>query len=74
MPTSLNLYYGGGVGLGFYNQNVDDTVDLRAVIGTTYAFEDAPMDLFFELAPTLRIVDYTRFFFSGALGFRYFIK
>jgi len=74
MPTSLNLYYGGGVGLGFYDQNVADTVDLRGVIGTTYSFEDAPMDLFFELAPTIRVVNSTRFFFNGSLGFRYFIN
>lgn len=74
MPASLNLYYGGGVGLGFYDQNVDNTVDLRGVLGTTYGFEDAPMDLFFELAPTIRVVGGTRFFFSGALGFRYFIN
>jgi len=73
MPASLNLYYGGGVGLGFYD-NRDDTVDLRAVLGTTYSFEDAPMDLFFELAPSLRVVNSTGFFFNGALGFRYFIN
>jgi len=74
MPASLNLYYGGGVGLGFYSDNIDDTVDLRGVLGTTYGFEDAPMDLFFELAPTVRVVNSTRFFFSGALGFRYFLN
>lgn len=73
MPASLNLYYGGGVGLGFYD-NRDDTVDLRAVLGTTYSFEDAPMDLFFELAPSIRVVNSTGFFFNGALGFRYFIN
>ncbi|HKK46557.1 MAG TPA: hypothetical protein VJ964_13615, partial [Balneolaceae bacterium] len=48
MPASLNLYYGGGVGLTFNSQNVEDDVDLRGVVGTTYGFEDAPMDLFFE--------------------------
>jgi len=74
MPASLNLYYGGGIGIEINDQNVNDNVDLRGVLGTTYSFEDAPMDLFFELAPTIRIVDYTRFFFNGAIGFRYFIK
>lgn len=74
MPASLNFYYGGGVALTVNNQNIDENVDLRAVLGTTYGFEDAPVDLFFELAPSLRLTQNTRYFFNGALGFRYYLN
>ncbi|MDX1672163.1 MAG: hypothetical protein R3211_07460 [Balneolaceae bacterium] len=75
LPGSLSLYYGGGVALSFFNDSAqDENVDIRAPIGTVYGLEQAPLDLFFELVPTLRVVESTRFFLNGAVGVRFYLN
>lgn len=69
----LRMYYGGGVRLRFDDFNDETYFGLRAPIGTNYQFEEVPVDIFFELVPTLLFND-TEFGFNGALGFRYFVN
>ncbi len=65
----LPIYYGIGAVLGL---NDDVTLGLRVPIGITYLFPKAPVDIFFELSPGLRLVPATRFRIGAALGARYY--
>lgn len=66
---SLSFYYGVGVRiLG------DDKAKLgvRAPLGISYIFEDAPLDAFLEIVPVLNLTPETTFGFNGAIGMRYY--
>jgi hypothetical protein len=45
---------------------------LRSPLGVTYLLGSAPIDVFVEVAPTLRITEPTALRFDGAIGFRYY--
>lgn len=74
LTGSLNIYYGGGVALTFLNNPDDTEVDLRVPFGTVYGMENNPVDIFFEIVPTLTIEEPTRFFLNGAMGIRYYLN
>jgi len=42
------------------------------VIGLEYIFQDAPFDIFLELAPTMDIVPATGLWLQGGLGARFY--
>ena len=46
---------------------------LRVPVGVNYMLGSTPVDIFVEVAPTLRITDPTALRFDGAIGFRYFL-
>lgn len=46
---------------------------LRAPVGVNYMLGSAPVDIFVEVAPSLRITDPAALRFDGAIGFRYFL-
>ncbi|MDR8390107.1 hypothetical protein NC796_03075 [Aliifodinibius sp. S!AR15-10] len=69
----MRLYYGFGARLDYNDITNDTEVGIRFPLGTNYDFEDVPADLFFELAPTILIVDFN-FGLNGALGFRYYLN
>jgi len=50
----------------------DNQFALRGPVGVTYAFEDLPVDVFVEVAPTVSITDPSAFRFDGAFGFRFY--
>ncbi len=68
----LGLYIGAG-GQFVVNEARDNDFAFRAPLGINYIFEDAPADVFVEIAPTLQITDPTLLRFDGAIGFRYFL-
>lgn len=68
----LGLYVGGGAQF-MINEASDNDLAFRAPLGINYIFEDAPADVFVEMAPTLQITDPTLLRFDGAIGFRYFL-
>jgi hypothetical protein len=68
----LGLYVGGGAQF-MINEASDNDLAFRAPLGINYIFEDAPADVFVEIAPTLQITDPTLLRFDGAIGFRYFL-
>jgi len=45
---------------------------LRSPLGVTYLLGSSPIDVFVEVAPTLRITEPTALRFDGAIGFRYY--
>jgi hypothetical protein len=47
---------------------------LRSPLGVTYLLGSSPIDVFVEVAPTLRITDPTALRFDGAIGFRYYFS
>jgi hypothetical protein len=76
----LALYVGAG---GQYTvfESLDDSnapgsgenqFALRGPLGVTYLLGSSPIDVFVEVAPTLRITDPTALRFDGAIGFRYY--
>jgi hypothetical protein len=68
----LGLYVGAGAQFTV-NEASDNDLAFRAPLGINYIFEDAPADVFVEIAPTLQITDPTLLRFDGAIGFRYFL-
>jgi len=66
----LPIYYGIG---GRINLEEDDTrAGIRIPLGLNYHFENAPVDLFLELVPTLDLVPETDFTLCGGIGARFF--
>lgn len=68
---SLPLYYGLG-GRVVFGEN-DAIIGARAPVGINYLFEDAPIGLFLEVAPTFNVVPSTDFDIDGALGVRFYL-
>ena len=67
----LGLYIGPGIQY-LALETVEDDFAFRAPIGVNYLFDETPVDLFIEVAPTLQITDPTILRFEGAIGVRYF--
>ncbi|MCE5251211.1 hypothetical protein LLG96_13420 [bacterium] len=65
---SLILYYGIG---GRLRIEEESRIGIRFVIGTSYEFEDAPFDAFFEIAPIMDIAPATELTGNAAIGMRY---
>lgn len=80
----LPLYYGPGLRMrswtggrywhhGRFHDHAGTYTDLsvRFPVGLAYQFDGAPVDVFLEVVPTLRILPGTSFDGDGALGVRY---
>jgi hypothetical protein len=50
----------------------DSRIGVRVPVGLDYMFTDAPLDLFFEIAPILDLVPATELRINGGFGVRYF--
>ena len=70
---SVPLYYGIGGRLKS-SKGGDARLGLRGVIGIGYFFREAPIDLFFELAPILDVAPTTELSINGGFGARYFFR
>ncbi len=66
---SLPVYYGIGGRVLFEDET---KVGVRIPVGISYIFEDAPLDLFFELGPVLDLVPRTEMTLAGFVGLRYY--
>ena len=67
----LALYVGAG---GQYTvfEDTKNQFTLRGPLGVNYLLGSAPIDVFVEVAPTIRVTDPSALRFDGAIGFRYF--
>ena len=65
----LPLYFGAGLRARF---GTDTQFGVRFPVGLGYLFEQAPVDVFFEIAPIMDLIPDTRFDFNGAIGARFF--
>ena len=63
------VYYGIGAQALFSNNS---TIGARIPIGLTYLFEEAPLDVFVEIAPIFEVIPNTEFEGSGGLGVRFY--
>ncbi|MGM0587910.1 MAG: hypothetical protein ACQETE_05830 [Bacteroidota bacterium] len=67
----LPWYYGIGGRIQLAN---DPNIGARIPVGLNYWVEGAPIDVFFEVAPTLDLIPDVTFDVSGGLGVRYFFS
>lgn len=67
----LALYIGAG-GQAAIFEDTNNQFALRAPLGVTYLLGSSPIDLFVEVAPTVRVTDPASLRFDGAIGFRYY--
>ncbi len=67
---------GGRVGLTEGNRWHDNEtrVGVRIPLGITYVFEQTPLDLFFEVAPTLDVAPRTDVDLDAAIGIRFYFR
>ncbi len=77
----LAVYYGIGGGMKIQDlttagTSFENDVDLgiRFPVGITYLFKGAPLDVFFELVPTLDVHPNSEFRWRSAFGVRYYFK
>ncbi|MDP2982554.1 MAG: hypothetical protein Q8O92_04400 [Candidatus Latescibacter sp.] len=67
----LPLYYGIGARLRIQHEN---QFGLRFVGGVSYIFDNAPVDIFLEVAPIMNLIPSTELDLSAAAGIRYWFK
>lgn len=65
----LVLYYGIG---GRIKAESRTRIGIRIPIGLSYLFEDAPVEIFFELGPIMDLAPSTLFRMSTGVGVRYY--
>ena len=68
----LPLYYGIGGRIRFAEGDRDDNIGIRIPVGLEYLFDNAPLDIFFEIVPILDLTPDTDLDFNAAAGVRYF--
>ncbi len=66
---NLAGYMGIGAKLGF---GTDFIIGVRVPFGLDYMFDNAPVDIFLEVAPGLDLTPATKGFVEGGIGIRYF--
>ncbi len=67
----LPLYFGGGARINIGEQF---HFGIRGAVGLNYMFENAPVDIFIEIAPIFDFVPATAFSMNGGIGVRYFLQ
>jgi hypothetical protein len=67
----LPLYYGIGGRVRFDH---DARAGIRIVLGVSYRFEEAPLDLFFEVAPIMDLVPETELNGNVGMGIRFWFR
>ena len=73
--VSINVYFGLGVRWRYFqgrDNALAQEIGLRAPFGVQHIFKQVPIQIFFELAPALILIDHTGFVIDLALGARYF--
>lgn len=66
----LQSHFGGGVRV--VSGDFSEYIALRAPIGVDVNAIDAPVEVFMEVVPTIDVDPEVFFYFTGAMGFRYY--
>ena len=66
----LPVYIGAGV-LARFRDHRDDQAGIRIPVGLSYLFDNAPVDIFAEIAPALDIAPGARGEITGGIGVRF---
>lgn len=69
----LYSYYGGGIEAVF-TESFDNRYSIRIPAGIEYEFEENPLGIYMDIAPTLTFQPSTIFYLNGSLGFRYYFN
>ena len=69
-PGKLPLYVGVGGGVKFRDHD-DDRVSVRVPVGVSYMLDNAPVDVFLEVAPVVDFTPSTRGGFTAGIGARF---
>ena len=72
--VNLNIYYGAGFRILWFDNQQDTIIGLRAPLGADYQIGSIPTETFFELVPIIDVNPAFRFGFGGAVGFRYYLN
>ncbi|MBX7151498.1 hypothetical protein K1X84_07645 [bacterium] len=67
----LPLYYGIGARIVLSDKT---GFGARIPVGLDYHFQNAPVDIFFEIVPVLDLIPSTDFDLNGAIGVRFWFK
>ena len=67
----LPVYFGVGGLARFRDHNRDNEVGVRVPVGLSYMFENAPVDIFVEIAPAIDFTPDARGEITGGIGIRY---
>ncbi len=67
----MPLYFGVGTLARFRNSNEANQVGIRAPAGISYLLDNAPVDIFAEVAPAIDVAPYVRGEVTGGIGIRY---
>ncbi len=75
--VGINVYFGLGLrclswASRYNGNNHDEEIGIRAPAGIQHIFKEVPIQIFFEIAPALILVDHTALILDLALGTRYF--
>jgi hypothetical protein len=67
----LPFYIGAGGLLRFRDDHRDNQVGVRVPVGVSYMFDNAPVDIFAEVAPAIDVAPGVRGEITGGIGIRY---
>ena len=67
----LPVYYGIGLHLRM-SETQDSQLGVRVPLGINWVFAEAPLDIFFEIAPSVNLYPETEFEMHGGIGLHYF--
>ena len=67
----LPVYFGVGGLVRFRDDNEDNQVGIRVPVGLSYMFENAPVDIFVEIAPAIDVAPDVEGEVTGGVGIRY---
>lgn len=70
-PEIFVIYYGAGVRIKTV-ENSDNTFGVRGVAGIDWFIHNAPIDVFFEMAPVFKLIPKTALDLDAGIGVRYF--
>ena len=67
----LPVYFGVGGLIRFRDNNEDNQVGIRVPVGLSYMFDNAPVDIFVEIAPAIDVAPNVQGEITGGIGIRY---
>jgi len=67
----LPVYFGVGGLLRFCDNNHDNEAGIRVPVGLSYMFDNAPIDVFAEIAPAIDVTPDVRGEITGGVGIRF---
>jgi len=67
----MPIYFGVGALARFRHGNDANQVGIRAPVGISYMFDNAPVDIFAEVAPAVDVAPFVRGEVTGGIGIRY---